>query len=958
MSTPEPELTKPRKRIRVLKSCLLCRQRKRKCDQKKPTCSYCNGKGLQCQYQETDRTIKVSGLENRGAKLDANNMNENTINSEILSISSRVKQLEAALINQQQQQKDKTTHNYAYQTPLPQSETPIGTSSSSEADLNPTGEPDSEVIDFHTDSFPNRSTTLPSHGLLSWVTLMRKDIYLCAFSVSLKFEKFQLFQKEKEAYFRQLKLRQQMRQNLVNDRSSSSVSDQLSKSPSRQQSQPIHNPLIAATGKEFIDRFEDEVYEFNTQLLQSQRKEATLLEMISSVLKDKKLMWMLIERFFNSELYCVLPILDKEEFKKDLLNILTPEEFGGKTELNIQKRQDVAFIGTLIMVMRLASCSLYNCGKPRSNLTCEQKYILDHPIGLGVMNVVNRCIAAIQNYKVPDIKILQLFLMKKCYSIYSPEDADCITNADPASLGLLLDHSFRCGINRDPMVSKDKSASANLIRRLWHQIVFMDQHQLMVVGCPSLIDLRYHDTHFPHLGESENPLELCINKSITERSEMLQRCHPLLMIILDVRRLPNVAEVNAKLKELQQLIDEQGKFDEIRKTEALTIESRMAKLIRFYRKVDYASLQFVIYHHFFLFYNQQNNKEMSVYYLLELIKKSRDFIAISKYFDQRYPDYNLANDFSTPLLLIPRIEHVIRRTLLVLFTICGRVNALIGFSTNLPSAISEITRTISDLCTKMSKRLVSRVENNGDAYYHSWVSSKVQAFIVKNLMERGYQNDSHVYQNFVAHLSTLKESDRIIFDYTLEDFNSILNGLRDLDSLDRADRSPVREHSQKVKNTKRTKFPDGTQPASDICRASAPTLDSSSSASASASASHDTFGSTALNNTTNSSTTPSSTTPGSTTQNLDEDHGLLSQADRVWLDQMLYGTTVSGLNNNGNSNGNLVDFDFPIDQSLNGNGFNSTQPQTASSSSIEEARFNLFMQSHDDDSLSLFASFV
>lgn len=1003
---------KPRKRIRALKSCLSCRQRKRKCDQVKPICGYCKDKRFTCHYQETDWNIKVSDVQRGGVKTITDDHNSIVINNELLSISTRVKQLEAALIQQQQvtqgqpppppppppqqcqQKSELITENSSLSSPLDlqreksQSEgskiirSSTHTTAPVSAGKVPMIEPiyyapktsNPEIINFHSDNFPSKFALVPSHGILSWVALLRKDIYLSSFSVSLKNEKVKLFQKEKEAYCRQLN--SSKRKKTGPGKSVSNVNEN-TQSPAPTLCQQNQGSVpISATDKDFIDKYEDEAVEFDPHILQKQRKEITLLEMLSSVLQDKKLIWLLIGKFFDSELYYVLPILNREEFTKDLIEIIGSETLDSSLDkFNIKKRSDIAVIGTLIIIMRLSSCSMYNCGKPHDVLSESDNYILEHPIGLDAMKVVNRCINAIQNYKISEIKILQLFLMKKCYTFYSPEDADCTTFADPSSLGLLLDHSFRCGINRDPTLSRDTSTSANLIRRLWHQVLYLDQHQLMLVGCPSLIDSRYHDTHFPHLDQSENMFELCINKSILERAETFNKCYPLLMMILDVRNSPKISDVKECLVHLQTIINEQGSFEEIRKLDSSSIENRTLKLKRFYTKIDYASLLFIIYYHFFIFYNRKNDVSNSIYYLVELIRHCNGFTTLSLYLDPKFPNYNLANDFSIPMLLIPRIELSLHRTLQLLFSICGRANALIALSTGLPKNISEIAQNICDLSTKISKRLVSRVQNISDAYYHCWVGSKVQSFIVRNLMQFGYKSESHVYQTFVSQLAALKESDRIVFDYSYEDFLKIFRALVELDGVDKKFTNTEGLHNP---NFKMTTTNAAVTSSSSKRTTSTPISQSNHNSNGSGlNATYASLSTTSIPSLTPTNTTPQNnltTTPNSTTTSVSnttlDDDGLimLSDVDRIWLDQMMNGGAAStGVNSSSNASNNnrMGASDYEI---LNGQTLSfhdnigldhmnrNLRGEPAVNNSFEQVQLNEFMQL-DDAGFNVFGSF-
>ncbi|KAH3675041.1 hypothetical protein WICMUC_002873 [Wickerhamomyces mucosus] len=764
-----------RKRARQLKSCLVCRQKKTKCDAIRPVCGSCKVRGRPdlCHYQDAEWNHKTSdggslgGLQTYEQRLQpqqpsqqeqpqqqpiqpnqqllqlpqqqkeeyrtisrnsSSSENNNSLNAELLAINTRMAQLESLLAQNQ----------HSNQT----SPTSAGHESDKRTKISPKITnglltENEEVIDFHIDNLPEKFP-MSTHGVLSWISIIRKDIYLSSITNQVKNQKILV--------------------NKVREQKSGQI-------------------------KEFVEKFQIEE-DIDNLVASTQSIDQTLQYLLSTALSDSKLVWLLVDKFFDSEIYFILPILDRNDFTSQLIGILGPKDIS-LTDVKIENRIDLAVVSTLVLVMRLASFAVYNCNKQTvEQLSDDDQYIMDHPVNKIALTLVERCSRELENYRDSQIQIFQFFLMKASYAFFSPEDATCSTFADPSILGKLLDHAFRCGLNRDPSFSKDKSASANLIRRLWYKVLFLDQHQLMLIGCPSLIDVKYYDTQPPRIGENDNETDDFVDEIFANEVEKFNQCYPLLMLILDVRSVPRVSEVQKHLVILKKIVSQGKTISEIRSSRSFNVRDRARKLSDLMSWLDFSSLLFVINYHFFLYYSKKGNAAESLHYLIELLKLCKEMYPLLFYLDPAKPEYNMKEDFGPAMLLIPRVELVLHRTVLLMVAITSRLRSLISLSTSLKPEISEVVEQICKATNKVIYSIINGYVAISDVYYHSWLVSKVEIYIAENFTDVKDGKKPECFMEFIKKLSVLKHSDSVIFDYSRSDLQLVLDALLEFDDVE------------------------------------------------------------------------------------------------------------------------------------------------------------------------------
>jgi len=679
---------------------------------------------------------------------------EESVDEQLLIMREKLRQIESAILNKEPQHQHQK--NYPPKAIIDSNQQP-------QLLLSPSlyQSQDDSVADGPIDFYKNNhgNPRMISQGVLSWVTLLKKDVYL---------------------------------RSIVDSSRRKTVITNASKAQVSQVSQVRENEFVKKFKVE-SDLDADIRGDYSTLSTCSKFRNKDVLYMIENTLKDAKLIWLLVDKFFESELYCAMPLLDKSDFTSQLFDIIGPKS-SQKITLCIKKKLQLTTIGILLLMMRLSSLSNYNALKGNVNeMSDNDKYIYNNQIGKDIMIVAESCYDEISKFRESHLEIFQFQLFLRYYEFFAPEDSDCISMSSNANMGPLMYSAVSAGLNRDPSVSETPYKNPNLLRRLWFKVVNLDYNQLMLIGCPPMIDVRFYDTNYPHLDPTDSALEYGINKGISERKDIYEMCHPLLMLILNVRDPPLISVVKQYLAPLERYVKNHRKVDDIMKMPSEGVLQRWEKSRLLVSLVDSSLLIYMIYYHFFLYFNEKGMKDKSVYYLAEMLKLVSTLLPLIKFLlkDTKSSEYfNLKNHFGTPLIVISKISMSAHRCIQLMFTILARIKGLKVFTIDMDEQKLNILDSIADLSLRTCSYILKGFLNIADTYYHAWAMNKMHTFIVKDILgnRKGPYDSGNIPENdkqFIKNLHAAREHDEIFTKYSMDDLKLIHGLLTNLEACGR-----------------------------------------------------------------------------------------------------------------------------------------------------------------------------
>jgi len=405
---------------------------------------------------------------------------------------------------------------------------PISETAKYEADLY-------DKVDFF-DYLPFiiKKRRLESHGPTSYLSLMRKDIYL------------------KVLWTYIWKLLERARAKII-DPSKPKDGCLFDSNIDPLSTESFSDGKYSLTYKELKkEKMAQKIQSLNTMSSKS------IDQIILEVLPPKKIIMILSFRFFKF-VYPFLPFLDENTFFYEIDGILGSINFNDSKieQMNIHNKYDYSIIGLLLLVLKLGYLSISEKELQEKE---ELKPLKDFKFNPNVINAVHLCLEQYKFWRKPfSLRLMQLMLYIKCYYRYCNEDDDVSDGSDnQIMLGTLFSSAYALGLHRDPDLlsslgnSVKKKTHAQLWRRMWHKMLELDASQAVNLGLPlHVIDDRSYDTALPYDHTHEDETDKHINADYHLVAEKNQIFRQISDKIGNIRNAPSVLDLMHMSRKLE-----------------------------------------------------------------------------------------------------------------------------------------------------------------------------------------------------------------------------------------------------------------------------------------------------------------------------------------------------------------------------------------------------------------------
>ncbi|KAG7900536.1 hypothetical protein KL907_004654 [Ogataea polymorpha] len=502
---------------------------------------------------------------------------------------------------------------------------------------------------------------------------------------------------------------------------------------------------------------------------------------ISQILKslpNRKVLWLLVDRFFKF-VYPFLPIVDEKMFVTDIEAIIGPREYE-ETEiktLKIDRRLNFAVIGSLLIILRMAHLSLHSNfeevkGFPERSE--QEKYLLKHPIDMGIITVAQLCLNQFKLLKRCALSVFQCALLMKEYRFIAPEDgADGFGDGEGQIFtGMLTQMAISIGLNRDPdqfsMVCESKNLN-NLWRKIWFRLRDSDVYHASQMGNPLIIRADQFDTKLPvfdseQSNSSDLALEQVVIDCLNERCDLQNLISDLTSKVLDITQKSSIETLLLKIEAIESFI--KHRFGSVKDILTLDNGNHLENVRKVYRIIGYLearSLVHPVLYHIFLFYSCRANLRACSYLMRVTLQK---VVEVNSLFMQllkrNFTFFGLGFD----LILTPILESSMHKALQFQFTLFIRArhhkHQLLARSTQPDrQLIAAITKFTDDTILPNIKIYLRGLTLISKKYFYAWRMSKAQNIVLKLLEDSdSFVDDKDLFGNAAD-----------IFDgYTVADF--------------------------------------------------------------------------------------------------------------------------------------------------------------------------------------------
>lgn len=226
---------------------------------------------------------------------------------------------------------------------------------------------------------------------------------------------------------------------------------------------------------------------------------------IQEALPTRRLVWMLIDRFFKV-VYPFMPILDEVDFRDQLSHLIGPSNAPGELiEVNFRTIHDFAHLGQLLVVLRFATVSLYTSANELStsylhNSAEEISYLALANVDQSAIVKAELCLNHYDLVQEVSLEIIQLVVLLRGYLLIDPDSAtpDIRHHAFTSVMVLMANSRY---LNRDPLsvFTADSLGPRKilLLRKLWYTVVNFDYHMSSHSGNHLLIHPKSFDVELP-----------------------------------------------------------------------------------------------------------------------------------------------------------------------------------------------------------------------------------------------------------------------------------------------------------------------------------------------------------------------------------------------------------------------------------------------------------------------------
>lgn len=485
---------------------------------------------------------------------------------------------------------------------------------------------------------------------------------------------------------------------------------------------------------------------------------ADVLEKATLLLPTRKVIWLLIDRFFE-RVYPFFPFLDQMEFEAQVALLLgsSSAEHVRVEKLNIVKKIEVIHVGTLLLVLRFAYLTLFTNDDSRNEANLysndpspkaqQLKFLLDNPIDVDVFSVSQLCLFQFGYLRYANIPILQLCLYLKVYNSFAPENGEGADDSNSQGFcARIIDMAMTLGLHREPDNYRSKVRDDrlnNLCRKIWWYLVITDITSGLTNGSHIAIKRSHFDTLPPyHKPGNENIRDVSLEKRAILALANFDQCYDIIYnvvsVISDVRAPIPMREFCHKISILEGRVHQQvgsilNSFN-FEKGQVSHIEIENGLLL----KIGFEATFFLVsvYMHFYNHYEKMGQMDLAYYYLKKLI-----YLSVYKMmpFYDKFVD-TTAEIFlnTTDLAITPSFQTLVHKCTIIIHCVLMRSRFSILKCENLPTHDQDLmtdldygrrygllkqTFALCDVCLKIFLRSMKKMTSR---YYYCWRYIKAQ----------------------------------------------------------------------------------------------------------------------------------------------------------------------------------------------------------------------------------------
>lgn len=498
--------------------------------------------------------------------------------------------------------------------------------------------------------------------------------------------------------------------------------------------------------------------------LSEERLDSDIGQRLLAILPASGVVDMLIDRFFRY-VYPFYPFLDETWFRKTLERIFVSSDDPEKsiTQVFMTIKTDWAFVGIACIVLRLSYLSTVSNeshGSYGEFSKSEHHPMLLTPIGTEFLELAHHCLNHTHVSRHYNLPVLQLMTYMRIYMDVCPENVDGPSrDTFQVNNAVLMQMAYRIGLNREPrkMAQVLKSEQINHVRRkLWIHLQLEDVINCFKFGSPYSLTTVHSDTSFPKLTPNNGNCQVQGNDELVEAymqpyRELLPLMRKTTNAILRIDEAVTVSSILADVNRLEQYA---FKFLDLEfegepyaeKTHNTVLRARISLRLHVFFLAIYFKLSGL--------FEEANEETLSLFYIRKMATMiTQKLLPFAEtVLTQRHPDF----DYAVQMVLNTHVDYVMHSSCGFMSAWSIRLGNQIALQSNYEDsirliALKSLVRTLT-FCFKSCLMNTFRINHR---YNFSWRVSVVYSYILSCITSRGFyelfkltKSAVNVFRNF------------------------------------------------------------------------------------------------------------------------------------------------------------------------------------------------------------------
>lgn len=524
-------------------------------------------------------------------------------------------------------------------------------------------------------------------------------------------------------------------------------------------------------------------------------EELNLIENLKDYLPKQKAIWKSIELFFT-HLYPFFPLLDEQDFVHEMERILGPKGYNDSkiTDLKIEKRLDLAYLGTLFIVIRFAYVSLVTnrrtiMDQKLANETedvheLDVQYLLMNPAEMKLIEMAELCLDQFNLNRRSALIVLQCTFFLRLYYMFGPEHGDGADGGDSQVInGLMVQMALAIGLHRDGSVvtnmndiisdsiegsvaEEDSTRIQNLHRKIWFFLVICDLIQGYQYGNPLCVREEMYDTRLPYYEPgNENIDDVEKEKYVVSTFAYLEKYRTKLVNILNsclnLHKPANLKILTGYISEFEVFLN--NNFGIMKLFLIPYDEDNYAyPFLKIMKCKNYINMKMFLnglLAHLYIHYEAQA-KDLNQPLDKQQKLQSLAFFYLRKIMASLYGEFlphvfqllcenakNFGTDIGSDLILNPFIESMLHKISQFSFAMLTRLNSTIYLMRSNPVAHEAGMRSgftyrlkyaklvqLSQLLERICEVVIMSMSRLSQRYYYAWRITKAHSYIMTHCM--------------------------------------------------------------------------------------------------------------------------------------------------------------------------------------------------------------------------------